>query len=246
MRHLLAAALCIAMASSGGAQTGISIPIAGGGTITTKAFPLPDGTRVPGSARVGADGREKGTTVNPDVVSIGGIASGLAFGAQCAVIPAGDAVWAIGGTQWLPCTPTGRLRVGLSSAAQLGGTLAGYSDLAGYQAADGTQKPGNLDAGGNVRTADGANASYSTVQDQSSAATYSFVGATNGAANVAAARRWWANCPANTTITVTLTLAGGGTRPVTLFDGPSGDSERISGFSGNTGANGACTIGIEG
>jgi len=100
----------------------------------------------------------------PPTFNLGTVPTGISFGSQCSVIAAGDpaTAWTVGQPYLLPCTSTGRVRVGLSSAAAIGTTLAAYSDLAGYQAADGTQKPASLDTGGNVRVAQPA----STFADQ--------------------------------------------------------------------------------
>jgi hypothetical protein len=74
--------------------------------------------------------------------------------------------------------------------------------------------------------------------ENSTAASYNF-----SSANVAVARAWYADCPASTTVRVTMTDPNGGAAPVTLYDGHYGPvAERIASFSGNAAG---CTIGLE-
>lgn len=92
--------------------------------------------------------------------------------------------------------------------------------------------------GASLPTSDPNNASYSHFSESSSAASYTF-----NPTNVAKARGWYSNCPTGTTETVTLTDATGGTKQITLYDGPYGAvPDVIASFSGNTAL---CTIQLE-
>ena len=76
-------------------------------------------------------------------------------GLTCTVV-SGDQAWTIGSSQGLTCTNTGRLKVGLSSAATIGQTASTTPDLAGMIDTNGNQAGLHGDAYGNLRTV-GAN-----------------------------------------------------------------------------------------
>lgn len=233
----LSALLACALAAPVLAQTGAGFPIAApAGFIPLSAMGYDDGT-----------GRAQTISVAH------GLPVTLAGGLTCTVV-SGDQTYIVGAQGALTCTPSGRLKVGLSSSTNIDPAVIAattlHSDLVGCKArlaaiawADGYTGALTCNGAGQLVVADPANASFTFApaggaSESSTAAAYTF-----STANSGVARGWYSNCPASTTVLVTLTGVNGGTKAVTLYDGPYGPvGERITAFAGN---NAGCTIGLE-
>ena len=150
-----------------------------------------------------------------------------------------DAAYTAGTTQRCTMTPTGRIRVGLSSAAAVGATAAVTSDLHGAVDPSGNQQPVRVNAAGELRTAipvlpDTAAGDLAATRGATAPATGLATAqgsATSTSAQLIAARTGRRSVTLYNTGSVTVFVGASGVTTTTGFPVPAGSALTI-GFAG--------------